>query len=112
MNTNNSTGRSIACGIGAYAVGKAILNGIVGAFSVKDILIGAVMAVFLYCGFKFTNYIIAAVLAVIALIHLPDNISNIGSNWLYLLEGIIDICCAVTLCTNPAVKQHFTNGVG
>ncbi len=112
MNTNNSRGRSLACGIGAYAIGKAILNGIIGAFSLKDILIGAAMALFLFLGFKFTNYIIAAILAVIALMHLPDNISNLGSNWIYLLEGIIDIGCAVMLCTNADIKQHFTNGVG
>ena len=62
-------------------------------------------------GIKGLNYVAAAVLAVIALIHLPDNISNIGSNWIYLIEGIIDIGCAVLLCVNKDVREHFSKTI-
>ena len=44
-----------------------------------------------------------------AVVHLPANISDFGNNWLYLLEGIIDIVCAVFLVTKDSIKEHFTN---
>ncbi len=109
MSTNNEKGRGIAIGIGVYLVVKFVLNTILGGFGITDMLIAAVIFLFMVLGLRYTNFAAAAVLAVIALIHLPDNISNIGSNWIYLIEGIVDIGCAVLLCVQSDVKEHFTN---
>jgi hypothetical protein len=55
------------------------------------------------------NYAIAILLAATMLRYLPGNISNFSSNWFYLLEGIIDLGCAVVLIIGGNVKAHFTN---
>lgn len=110
MNTNNEAGRKIALGIGIYTIIKAILNAVIGGgLNIGDLLIGIILTAALFTGLKFVNYIAAAFLAIVAIYHLPGNISNIGSNWVYLLEGIADIGCAVLLCLQSDVKEHFTN---
>ena len=110
MNTNNETGRKICVGIGAYLIVKCVLNMIIGGgLDISGLLIAAAMLCALLSGIKYVNYVVAGILAVIALVHMPDNISNIGSNWIYLVEGVIDIGCAVLLCVQSDVKEHFTN---
>lgn len=110
MKTNSYTGRNYAAFIGGYIIAKAILNMILGGgFSVSDLLLGVGMTCMLISGLQFVNYVIAAILVIVAVKHLPDNISNIGSNWIYLLEGIADIICAVLLCVQKDIKLHFTN---
>ena len=99
MRTNNQQGRTITVGITVYLIIKIILNGI----------LGGIFGVAMFSGYRFINYVVAAYLAIVALVHLPDNISNIGSNWIYLLEGIADIGFAAVLCFVAPVKEHFTN---
>ena len=112
MHTNDAKGRMLCIIIGVYLIAKAVLNMVIGGgFSFSDMFIAVVLAVMLFTGFKYFNYMAAAVLAVIALIYLPQNISNIGSNWLYLIEGIIDIGCAVLLCVQKNIREHFTKTV-
>jgi hypothetical protein len=36
------------------------------------------------------------------------NISDIGANWIYLLEAAIDIICAAVLCLSSDVKAFFS----
>lgn len=112
MNVNNQKGMTIGVAVGIYQVIKLILNMILGGgFDVLTMLIGAAAFILAITGIKYGNYAVAAVLALIALVHLPDNISNLGSNWIYLIEGIIDIGAAVILCTNSDVKDQFSKGL-
>lgn len=110
MHTNNEKGRMLCIIMGAYFVIKAALNMFIGGgFSLSDLIIALALACALFTGIKFVNYVVAAVLVTVAVIHLPANISNIGSNWIYLTEGIIDIGCAALLCLQADIKEHFTN---
>lgn len=108
MNTNNQTGRSISLIVGAYFILKSVLNLILGG-SIVDIVIAVVETAALYTGLMYLNYVVAAIAALIVIIHLPANLGNISDNLIYLLEGAADIICAVVLCTVPSVKEHFTN---
>ena len=112
METANPKGRTLCIAISIYLIVKAVLNMIIGGgFSFSGAFIAAGLAVMLFTGFKYFNYIAAAVLAVTALVYLPQNISDIGSNWLYLLEGVTDIVCAVLLCVHKDIKEHFTKTI-
>ena len=89
MNTNNEAGRRICVGIGVYLIVKCMLNMIIGGgLDISGLLIAAALFCALWCGIRYTNYAVAVILAVTALVHLPDNISNIGNNWIYLVERI------------------------
>ncbi|MCR5601391.1 MAG: hypothetical protein K6G33_11710 [Ruminococcus sp.] len=110
MRTNNEKGRMLCIIMGAYLVVKAVVNMIIGGgLSISDLIIALALACAMFTGIKYVNYIAAAVLVTIAVIHLPANISNISSNWIYLIEGILDIGCAAVLCLQTDVKEHFTN---
>ena len=112
MQTNDPKGRALCIIIGVYLIAKAVLNIVIGGgFSFSDMFIAVGIAVMIFTGLKYLNYLAAAVLAVIALIYLPQNISNIGSNWLYLIEGILDIGFAVLLCVQKNIRQHFTKTI-
>lgn len=111
MNTNNSKGRNIALIAGVYFIIKSVINLILGG-GVFDVVIAVVEAAALYTGLMYLNYIVAAVAAIIVFVHLPANITHFTDNWIYLLEGIIDIIFAVVICVNPDVKEHFTNKWG
>ena len=112
MSTNNENGRKICIGIGAYLIVKCILNMVIGGgLDIGGLRLAAGLAAVMWAGIQYTNYAVAGILALIALIHLPANISNISSNWIYLIEGLIDIGCAVLLCTFSDIKEHFTNTI-
>ena len=108
MNTNNQTGRNISLIVGSYFILKSVINLILGG-GVSDIVIAVAEAAALYTGLMYLNYVVAAVAALIVIIHLPANISHFTDNWIYLLEGVIDIIFAVIICINPNVKEHFKN---
>ena len=107
MTTNNEQGRGYALIVGIYCIVKSVLNMILGG-GFGDIIVAVVIAAVLFTGLQYMNYVTAAYLGFIALIHLPGNIAHIGDNWIYLLEGLIDIGCAVLLCMESNVKEHFT----
>lgn len=110
MNTNNIQGRNMVTAMGVYIIVKAVLNMVIaGGISVFGLLWAVLLAVLLFMGFQYTNICVGAVLFLIAVVHLPTNISNFGSNWLYFIEGVIDIVCAVLLVTKNDIKEHFTN---
>ena len=110
MNTNNEKGRTIAVGVSVYIVAKCIINGLLGGgLSIVNLLLGVVIFVLMFMGLQYVNYGVAVYLALFAIVNLPGNISHIGSNWFYLLEGIADILLAVALVTHNDVKEHFTN---
>ena len=110
MKTNNQQGRAMATAIGVYLIIKSVLNMMIGGgLSVFSLLKAIGGAVVLFSGMQYVNIAVAGILFLVAVIHLPSNISNFGSNWIYLIEGIIDIVCAVLLVTKDDIKAHFTN---
>jgi hypothetical protein len=66
------------------------------------------MAVWLFTAKKGANYGVGAVLALLFLLNVKNNIA--GRQWLYLAEGIIDAVCAVALFINKDIKAHFDKG--
>ena len=90
-----------------YVVAKAVLNMVLaGQFSLMTILVALAEAAAFFVWFKYVNYVLAAVLALIAIVYLPQNLSNIGANWIYLLEGVIDIACAALLPVISSIYDH------
>ena len=101
-------GKKICIAMAVYVVAKAVINMVLaGQFSLMTILVALAEAAAFFVWFKYVNYVLAAVLALIAIVYLPQNLSNIGANWIYLLEGVIDIACAALLCFNRDVKSVF-----
>lgn len=111
MNNRNEKGFRIIAAMAGYTVVKAVLNMIIGSFSLSGLLIALGPACLFFVPVKYVNYVLAGILALTVLRHLPANIGNIGSNWIYLLEGAIDVVCAVLLVTNGDVKENYTGSV-
>ncbi len=108
MKTNNEQGRNIALIVGVYFILKAVLNLILGG-GILDVITSAIEAALLYTGLMYVNYVIAVIVAIVFLKHIGKNIINIGQNLIYLLEGIVDLICAVVICLSGNVREHFTN---
>ncbi len=112
FDTNNKTGRNLAVTFGLYMIVKAVVNMIIGGDSIAQVVYAVIAAVALYTGLQFVNYVIAASLALVVLMHIGNNIANLGTDWryvVYILEGVIDAFCAVMLVINVNVREHFTN---
>lgn len=110
MKTNNAQGKNIAVIIGIYLFAKTILNMVVGGgFDIKGLVGDIVLFAALFSGLQYLNYGVSAILAIVVITNLPNNITHIGSNWIYLIEAAVDVVCIVILCTNASVKEHFTN---
>ena len=116
MKTNNAQGRTICIGITAYMVAKAFINLFIGGFSFSGLVstlftvaFAVVIGVLMFTGLQYVNFGVAGYLALGFMTHLPNNIMHIGSNWFYLLEGFVDVGCAVILLILPVVREHFTN---
>lgn len=108
VKTNNEHGRAYTVIIGGYAIAKGVLNMILGG-GFGGIIVGIFILAVLYTGLQYMNYLTAAFMAITAIGYLPGNIAHISDNWIYLIEGLIDIAFAVMLCLNADVKEHFTN---
>lgn len=108
MGTNNEKGRNIAVFIGAYFIVKSILNMILGD-SFGNVIYALIEAIALYTGLQYINYVVAGITALVVILNLKNNITNFSSNWIYLIEGIIDAGCCILLVAAADVKQHFTN---
>lgn len=102
------TGKQFSIAIGIYLIVKQIINLILDA-GVTSLILPIVMAILLFLGIKYCNYGVACVLIVIAIACIGTNLSNLGFNryLLYVVEGIIDILCAVALCVNNDIKAYF-----
>ena len=96
-----------------YFLVKCVLNTILGGGpDIGELIKAVVFGVFMFTGLEYVNYVIAGLLALTVLTHLPTNIANItaGLNYvIYLLEGAADVVCAALLCALPPVREHFTN---
>ena len=84
-------GKKWVFGIGLYLIVKSVLNLILG-FSGANIVM-LILAV--------------AALVLMFLINLGGNLSNLGSQWIYLLEGLLDVGAAAVLVFEKNVKAFF-----
>ena len=111
MKTNDAKGRMFVLIMGAYLIIKVIINAFIGGLNVFDLIIAIVLALLMYVGVQFFNYVAAAVLVVIVLMYIKYNLTNMPGTLLYVIEGAADIFCAVMLCVNGSIKKHFTNSL-
>lgn len=111
MNTKNESGRMITLIVGIYLILKILLNMVLNGLNlnVGELIIAVAEALVLYAGLMFSNYVVAVLLLIVVLMHLGDNLKNLGSNLIYFLEGIIDAVCAVAICALPSVREHCSN---
>ena len=100
-------GKKWVFGIGLYLILKGVLNLILG-FSVSNIIMLIVGVVALMLNrVPYINYIVAVFLAIMFLTHIGANLSNLGSQWIYLLEGLLDLGAAAVLVFEKNVKAFF-----
>ena len=100
-------GKKIVMAISIYLIVKQVVNVVIGA-GVSSMLIPVVISVFCYLNlWQYTNYVAAAVIALIAVRYLPDNLRNLPSSGLYLAEGMIDLLASAILIFSQDVKAYF-----
>jgi hypothetical protein len=113
MSENAERGKSFVVVIGSYMVLKEVLNlilSIVGGGGlggiVSIIITGIIVFAMLYCP-QWIKYIVALFLAVTFFRHIFGNLSDIFGNLIYIIEGVLDIICAVVLVINPAITAFY-----
>lgn len=103
------TGRKLSIGIALYMILKLIVNGILGGFAAREILLTALFAGLLIAGLHYMNYAGGIWLIAVALFYLPGNLHGIGDGMmLYFLEGLVDIAAGVALIIHPGVRTYFS----
>lgn len=103
------TGKKWVFGIGLYLIIKSVLNLILG-FSASNLImliVSVVALVLMLSRVPYINYIVAVFLAIMFLMHVGNNISNFGSQWLYLLEGLLDVGAGAVLVFEKNVRAFF-----
>ena len=104
-------GKKWVFGIGLYLIVKSVLNlilGFSGANIVMLILAVAALVLMLMLGrIPYIQYIVAVWLVLMFLINLGGNLSNLGNQWIYLLEGLLDVGAAAVLVFEKNVKAFF-----
>ena len=102
-------GKKMITVVGAYMILKCILNLILGfsANNVVSLLFAAVLIFAMLKRIPYSQYVTAIFLALIFLVNLPANLSNLGSNWIYLVEGLLDVGAAAILSFHKDVKDYF-----
>lgn len=103
------TGKKYAFGIGLYLIAKAILNLILG-FDISNLILliaSVVILALLMSRVPYIHYVVAVWLALTFVLHIGSNISNIGSQWIYLLEGFLDLGAAAVLVFEKNTKAFF-----
>ncbi len=113
MKTNNSQGRAVVIIIGGYLFLKVIVNMILGGgIDIGGVIQAVILFAAMFSGLQYLNIVVAAVLGLTVLVHLPGNIIGIFHNWkhfIYLLEGGVDVIAILLLILPASVQQHFTN---
>ena len=121
MKTNNESGRVFCIIIGLWVLFKTVFNMFINGIHIGDIpqdakqlILAIAICVFLFLGIKISNYIIAGVLVFVMIYYLPGNIKGLFgdtplASLVYILEGVVDVGCALALCLVQNIKEHFTN---
>ena len=71
------------------------------------LIVGVVALVLMLNRVPYINYIVAVFLAIMFLTHIGANLSNLGSQWIYLLEGLLDLGAAAVLVFEKNVRAFF-----
>ena len=98
------------CIMGRSGCGKTTLLNLILGFSVSNIImliVGVVALVLMLNRVPYINYIVAVFLAIMFLTHIGANLSNLGSQWIYLLEGLLDLGAAAVLVFEKNVRAFF-----
>lgn len=106
------TGKKMAWGVGIYLIVKALVNCILGfsAGNVITLVVAGVIFVLIYLRVPYTNYAVAAYLALLFLAHFWTNVTNLGNGWvywLYLAEGLLDLLAGALLAFNRDIKAYY-----
>lgn len=104
-------GKKMVTIVSVYMVLKSLLNLILG-FSFSNILtliIAILLAAAMLRKIQYSQYVTVVLLVLLFLVNLPANITNIGQNWIYLLEGILDVGAAAILVLHKDVKTYFVS---
>lgn len=113
MKTNDPQGRAVVIIIGGYLFLKVIVNMILGGgIDIGGAIQAVILFAAMFSGLEYLNIVVAAVLGLTVLVHLPGNIIGIFHNWkhiIYLLEGGVDVFAILLLILPASVRQHFTN---
>lgn len=113
MKTNDPQGRAVVIIIGGYLFLKVIVNMILGGgIDIGGAIQAVILFAAMFSGLEYLNIVVAAVLGLTVLVHLPGNIIGIFHNWkhiIYLLEGGVDVFAILLLILPSSVRQHFTN---
>jgi hypothetical protein len=113
MSENAEKGKSFIVVIGTYMVLKEVLNLILsivggGGFAgIANVVIAGIILFALIGCPKWIKYIVALFLAVTFFRHILGNIKDIFGNLIYIIEGILDIICAIVLVINPAITAFY-----
>ncbi len=96
--------------IAVYLIVKAVINMVIGGgFSLMGIILPVAMALVLFKGIRFTNLIVALIVAWGVMTNIKYNITHLPSTLIYIIEAVIDILAVLSLVTNNKVRQHFEN---
>ncbi|MBQ8824804.1 MAG: hypothetical protein IJZ64_06190 [Ruminococcus sp.] len=102
-------GKKLAFGISVYLIIKAALN-IVLNFNFGNIMgllsAGLIMVTFVK-KIPIMRYVTAIYLYLLFIANIQNNIVNISSNWIYLIEGILDIIAGAMLIFQKDIKAYF-----
>lgn len=103
------TGKKWVLGIGIYLLVKSALNLILSFsfFNILMLLVGVVALALMFSRVPYINYIIAAFLTVMFLMHVGENVRSFSTQWLYLLEGLLDLGAAAVLVFERNVRAYF-----
>ncbi len=100
-------GKKLVMGISIYLIAKQLLNVILGA-GVFSMILPVVISVAMYLNlWQYTHYAAAAILALIAVWHLPANLGGLPGTLIYLIEGLLDLGAAAVLILSQDVKAYF-----
>ena len=108
MNHIDTNGKTVVTIVGAWMVLKSVVNLLLG-FSLSNVVslvVAFLLAGILIAGVKYTNYIVAFILAVVVLKNLGYNLTNL--QFLYLAEAVVDVVCILGLVLNKNVKEYLS----
>ena len=124
MKTNNESGKSVSIFVGIWFLLKTVLNMIIDGLDIAqlpsdigNLVTAAVVMALMVLGIKYTNYVVAVIMAIVVAINLIGNLSmlfdmhTIIKGLIYLAEGAIDVILAIVLCLSGNVKEHFSNSL-
>ena len=100
-------GKKWVFGIGLYLVVKSVLNLILGFSGANIVMLILAVAALMLGRIPYIQYIVAVWLVLMFLVNLGGNLSNLGSQWIYLLEGLLDVGAAAVLVFEKNVRAFF-----